>query len=342
MANLGLAHSEDVIVPQESFVESEGRDVEKIACGGNHTVLLLSDGSAYGCGANSNGQLFDSAGKGDCGSWSRLDQDLKDVACGWDFTVGINKDNEVVTRGAGLKGELGIEGLRQMGHFTKVMKVNEGSKVFASVQNCVVVEPLGDSGGSRVYGWGSNTKCQLKQPKSRVIAAPVVLFESNITVVEYAALGKDFTVLVDVLGRIVHACGNLPSGFDISQWENQSGLQVHCMWSSVHILTSRDGIYSYGNGRHGQLFDRAKWSYCNDPKQLAVGSEHGVLLSNLDTVECWGWGEHGNCGRLSDDRSVNNDYSNVISPLNRLPVPNDAIITKVFAGCATTWLVAKH
>ncbi|QLL34063.1 hypothetical protein HG536_0F03880 [Torulaspora globosa] len=304
--------------------------------------MLLSDGSAYGCGDNSNGQICDSPEKGDCASWTRLDQRFQDVACGWDFTVGINKDNEVISRGAGHKGELGIEGLSQAGHFTKVMKVNKGSRVFSSLQNCVVVEPLGDTGGSRVYGWGSNTKCQLKQPKSRVVAAPVVIFESNNTMVKYAALGKDFTVLVDVSGRIVHACGNLPSGFDIYQWGNKSGLQVHCMWTSLHILTSRGGIYSYGNGRHGQLFNREQWAHSDDLKQAAVGSEHGVLLSNLNTVACWGWGEHGNCGRLTDDRTINNDYSNVVSPLNRLPIPNGVIITKVFAGCATTWLVAKR
>ncbi|QLQ81675.1 hypothetical protein HG537_0F04360 [Torulaspora globosa] len=311
-------------------------EVKKIACGGNHTVMLLNDGSVYGCGDNSNGQLGQ---KVEFSGWRRLEQELRDVACGWEFTVGINGDNEVVTCGFGGRGELGVIGLKRAGSFVKVMKVCSGSKVFASVQNCVVVEPLG--GGSRVYGWGSNTKCQLKQPKSRFLEVPVVIFESDSVMVEYAALGKDFTVLVDVLGRIVHTCGNLPSGFNIGQWEGQSGLQVHCMWSSVHILTPRNGIYSYGNGRHGQLFNRAEW--CLDGvKQVAVGSEHGVILSNSNTVACWGWGEHGNCGRLTDDGTINNDYSNVISPLNRLPIPNGATITKVFAGCATTWLVAKN
>lgn len=320
-------------------MEDRGREVKRIACGGNHTVLLLSDGSAYGCGANWSRQVCDASENDDCTSWTPLGQRFKDIACGWDFTVGINEKDEVVSRGAGDKGELGVIGLKRAGSFVKVMKVSQSSRVFASLQNCFVVEPLGTAGGSRVYGWGSNTKCQLQEPKSRVVATPVVVYESNERVVEYAALGKDFAILVDVQGCIVHATGNLPSGFHLEQWTGLSGLSVRCMWTSFHILQPEDGLHSFGNGRHGQLYKREKWDYPDDFKKIAVGSEHGVLLSGRNCVQCWGWGEHGNCGRLTNDKSRLNDYSNVISPLNQLPTPDGATVVSVFGGCATTWFV---
>lgn len=338
--SLGLSHSEDIIVPQLSFEDDKGRDVAKIACGGNHTVLLLRDGSAFGCGDNSQGQLGAAGKYSDYQSWTRLEQDARDVACGWAFTVIINQDNEVLSRGVGEKGELGIGILKRVDRFTKIMRVNAGSKVFASFQNCSLIEPK-SSGGSRVYGWGSNTKCQLTEPKSRVVASPIVAYESDSVVVSHAAMGKDFMVLVDVHGQIVHTSGNLPLDFVVDRWKSCLGLQVLCMWTSVHVISPQDGIHSYGNGRHGQLYNRSEWPDAVDVKQFALGSEHGVVLSKHNTVACWGWGEHGNCGRLTKNGGIINDYSNVVSPLNKLPLPDGLTFTKVFGGCATTWMVAE-
>lgn len=308
----------------------------KIACGGNHTVLLLDNGTAYACGDTSCGQL----GRGErWEGWRDLLEGVRDVACGWEFTVAINGQNEVVSCGSGPKGELGLGAVKKTNHFQKVMDVSEDSRLFASLQNCTVVVPTGTS-GSKVYGWGSNTKCQLHKPKSRVVDRPVVIYESASVRVKYAALGRDFILLIDAEGRIVHTSGAIPVEFNLEMWATCAGLDVLCMWTSMHIWAPGKGLYSYGNGNHGQLFKRDEWCPSADIKSVAVGSEHGVLLTKPGTVACWGWGEHGNCGRLRrDSGSIINDRSNVISPLCEVfEAPAQCLL---FAGCATTWIVSE-
>lgn len=61
---LGIGHTEDVSEPRECvFVEFDengnripvnmkGKQVQRIACGGNHTIILFEDGSAYASGLN--------------------------------------------------------------------------------------------------------------------------------------------------------------------------------------------------------------------------------------------------------------------------------------------------
>lgn len=42
--------------PRNCYVFS-GRGLKEVACGGQHSVFLLHDGSVYTCGSNSCGQL---------------------------------------------------------------------------------------------------------------------------------------------------------------------------------------------------------------------------------------------------------------------------------------------
>lgn len=333
--SLGLSHCEDLIEPRLSW---RGPPIEKISCGGNHTALLLQDKSLYGCGDNSCHQLGSREEETWTG-WRAFEDKFLDVTCGWEFTAMINLKNELLTRGRGLKGELGTPNTKQAQEPVKVMNVRPGSKLFSSFQNCVVVEPTGS--GSRVLGWGSNTKCQLRTPKCRILDHPVVLYQSENCIVDYVAMGKDFMVLVDIEGFIVHTCGLLPPGFSQHEWEGKS-VHVSCMWSSLHIWPGPGAttIFSYGNGKHGQLFTAP---HRHAIETYATGSEHGIVATTTGGVLCWGWGEHGNCGRVNGSGCIN-DYSNVISPLNCVFTTSEpaSVTLKVYGGCASTWIIVTE
>lgn len=322
----------------------DSSSVQKISCGGNHTLLLLQDGSLYGCGDNSQYQLG-SAEESWVG-WHAIEGSYLDVTCGWEFTAMINHNGDLLTRGRGLKGELGRRNTRLAEVPIKVMDVRIGSKLFSSFQNCVVVEPTA-CGGCRVLGWGSNTKCQLQQPKCRIIDHPVVLYQSESILVDYAAMGKDFIVLVDKQRHMVHASGLLPSGFCLQDW---GGKPVHvcCMWSSLHVWPGRgeSAIFSYGNGNHGQLF-RVPQNHL-EVEDFATGSEHGILVAagGDGGVLCWGWGEHGNCGQTGESATLSvPGVGNITKTLNTVFTRRDIESTgtratpKVYGGCASTWIV---
>lgn len=321
-------------------------------------MLLLDDGCLYGCGDNSMNQLSNEDHTKAWQEWRLFNKErFQDVACGWEFTVAINQYNEVLCRGNGPKGELGLGDDQKFGKdLEKVMIVNEGSKLFGSLQNCVLIEPKyvkGEKKGSRVYGWGSNTKCQLFKPKGRSVNTPTMIFESDHILIDYVAMGKNFFVFVDTRGRIVKATGFLPAKFNFGEWSSCENLQVRCMWTSIHILVRQDltedrkrGIYSFGNNTHSQLFNLEKWELPMELENFAVGSEHGIIVyRNKESerlVACWGWGEHGNCGRLRSAQDLEfdsvNDNSKCASSLNTLISFTEQGPVKVFGGCATTWI----
>ena len=390
---LGLGHADDMIVPQLSLrLEKNDTKVKKIVCGGNHTVILLDDGDAYVCGDNRVGQLLDRDTPNGLElvktwvKWPDRRARLVDVACGWDFTVIVDSNSEIWSRGDGPKGELGLgRGVTRSESFQRVKGIDTSAglrappKVFSSFQNCTVVLQLAGEIKSRVYGWGNNNYCQLFEPRCKVVAEPTLIYESRDTVIDYVAMGKNFIVFVSTEGRIVDIKGKVPEGFKLEEWDDmrETPLQVYTMWSSLHIKTLDNKIFSYGFRMFGQLFDNEAFDeqFCQRPASnyqilsMNTGSEHGIMVTTASDpkiqsvryhILCWGWGEHGNCGRLhhclqltNTDRTppediqtpTVNDYSNVVSPLNELMCvvkrsdDQHSTAPMVFGGCANTWIV---
>lgn len=152
---LGLAHDEDVDTPQRSMLAGDGR-VSKIACGGNHSVVLMSNGTLAGCGDNRRGELQGECTLQQVRGWTAIEvpAPVVDVACGWDTTVVVDTHGHVWQRGGG---RYGFE-QRQL----RLDPADGRIAVYGCFQNFVVVQ------GSQVYGWGSNTKCQLQARKCPV------------------------------------------------------------------------------------------------------------------------------------------------------------------------------
>ena len=362
---LGLGHADDTIVPQTALVLPAGKAVKRVACGGNHSMLLLESGELYGCGSNASGQLCDDLSVKAVPSWERVvspgDDVLAacvDIACGWEFSVVLDSHNGVWSRGSGPKGELGLgEDVVRSDSWHKVMDAPRDAhvKLQTSFENCVVVVTDANGASSIAYGFGSNTKCQLGQPKAKRVDTPAVVYRSDSHSISTAAMGKNFIVLVDSTGSIVHTSGAIPQSFDLTEWSQRSGLDVQAMWSSIYVLYE-GRIYSYGFGVHGQIFDNDYYQEKILGKhenahicQWTTGSEHGIMVvQSADvpgySVYCWGWGEHGNCGRVDSDAnvadtSIINDYSNLTSKLNRVFVSDSNVPPRVFGGCASTWIV---
>ncbi|CCF60429.1 hypothetical protein KAFR_0K00740 [Kazachstania africana CBS 2517] len=328
------------MVVQESLELDGDKKIEKVSCGGNHTVILLQDGRLLSSGDGEMGQVDRAPGLG----WKYMETGLliNDVACGWEFTIAIDNNNAVFARGYGPKGELGLgESRVQATTFEKIMDIDEGfhGKLFSSFQNCTLLVQ-GSKNGSKVYGWGSNLKCQLLEPKCKSVFHPTLIYENNDITIDYVAMGKDFMVLVDIEGQVVDVRGSIPTDFHVNEWKGRKNLKVYCMWSSIHIWCGNK-LYSYGFGHFGQLFD--KDFKLDNVVDIGMGSEHGIIVMKCASsykVLCWGWGEHGNCGSLTNDKhKIVNDRSNTTSPLNEILTCKN--VPLVYGGCATTWIVTR-
>ncbi|KAF6106130.1 secretion regulating guanine nucleotide exchange factor [Phyllostomus discolor] len=108
---LGLGHKEDVLLPQQLNDFCKPVCVRRITGGGGHSAVITDGGSLFVCGLNKDGQL----GLGHtedvlfftpCKSF--LGCPIRQVACGWDFTIILTENGQVLSCGSNSFGQLGV------------------------------------------------------------------------------------------------------------------------------------------------------------------------------------------------------------------------------------------
>ncbi|SCU80229.1 LAME_0B02124g1_1 [Lachancea meyersii CBS 8951] len=327
-----------MIEPQVCF-RSKARPV-KISSGGNFTLLLLEDGSLYMAGklplvVDSESVALDPVNQ----FWIQVPGQFTDVACGWAHVAAITQSGVVVTGGIGEKGELGQSQTKCSTELRpiRVLENRQGAQVFACFYNTYVLD------NDVLYGCGSNNKSQLKDPKSRVIETLERVSDDPVTRV---CAGKNFVCYEDACSRL-HARGPMV------QYESQlqehadqnSSFELKAMWTSV---TSFSGqmfhFYAPANQKQDAIVN---YRFPKPVTAWNTGSEHGIACVDGKMVFCWGWGEHGNCGRIATSRVANgvNDMSNINSDVNLAydasSRPN-ATVYACFGGCATSWVCIAH
>ena len=116
-------------------------DVKQIACGERHTFILKNDGSLWACGLNSSGQL----GLGDITDRNtftkvinNVDNDVKQIACGYCHTVIIKTDDSVWICGDNYRGQLGLGDTTNRLVFTEL--TNNAKQIGSTYQTTFIVK----------------------------------------------------------------------------------------------------------------------------------------------------------------------------------------------------------
>lgn len=357
---LGTGDNVDTDTLREISVENASKPVQ-FAFGGNHTLILFEDGQVHACGDNSQGQ---------CGvqkkevikSFTRIPGKFSKVAAGWEFSVLLSCDGDLYSCGHGPKGELGLgEKTTEAESLTRVelpkgVKASDIAEIQASISHVLVRTADG-----KFVGWGASRKGQLgkvefqktskgqNKPIGQIWEPRIVDFSGS----QYC-MGRDRTIVAKDKERGEEMPGmsdnnkiktngigveeqNSKVGIEISgkdpEFVECAPLIVKAMWSSVHYTQhGQNGleIISKGNNLHGQLYNFTTPSPIVD---FEVGSEHGIVLLQDNTVYAWGWGEHGNCGPKQKE-SVTFDYLNLI-------YSRQEKVVQLACGLATTWLVIE-
>jgi protein ATS1 len=230
--------------------------------------------------------------------------------------------------------------------------------ILAGIWSSVTYTVTCSTDGVHVFGWGNCRKGQLGQSakEDKVVweprKVPIEDIKPNVEVdrIFMAAVGKDFTLLQGSHGRQESRVRKwkLLGGNDLLKNDGDdmkrflaeltipvpSGEMVwlrttpFASWSNVYVLESRTNqVKALGRDDYGQL----------PPEELpkvwtmAAGSEHCVAVTLQGRVVIWGWGEHGNCGRKSDE--TGQGWS-----VPSLPIADTHSVAGVGAGCATTFI----
>ncbi|XP_046294308.1 secretion-regulating guanine nucleotide exchange factor isoform X6 [Marmota monax] len=108
---LGLGHKEDVLLPQQLNDFCKPECVRRITGGGGHSAIVTDGGGLFVCGLNKDGQL----GLGHTEDVlyftlckSLLGCPIQQVACGWDFTIILTENGQVLSCGSNSFGQLGV------------------------------------------------------------------------------------------------------------------------------------------------------------------------------------------------------------------------------------------
>ncbi|MCJ1351975.1 MAG: hypothetical protein MMC33_001959 [Icmadophila ericetorum] len=342
---LGIGNSEDASIPTRCKVAHNRNDIcgwpVKVRAGGNHTLILLSTGQIYFCGTHEQHQNKAEALPFDpsnvvlnlvqFGNGSHL---FKLCSTTWSASIVVTMDDRVFTWGLGNKGELGqgeaafrAVNPSQLLNFTDVLLGgNTIADIASGVHHSVVV--LSDG---TVYGWGNGRKGQLGEP-SGIIWEPRVInglkFKAS-----RAVCGHEFTFILGdpeegryaMLGTDKwNVKSDAPGGFP--GWRD-----LGASWGSIFVLNHQNEIISWGRNDHGQLAP----AQLPPIEQMAIGSEHGLVLTEDSRVLAWGWGEHGNCGSPTNKQGDVNPRWNEIW---RSELGEHDSAMGIGAGCATSWI----
>lgn len=107
---MGLGHVENIHTPVPLQIK---KSVSLISCGGNHSLLLLSDNSLVSFGKGDRGQLGHNE-KSSRASPQRVDINLGDeriveISCGFAYSMFVTDKHRLYVTGANEHGQLGIE-----------------------------------------------------------------------------------------------------------------------------------------------------------------------------------------------------------------------------------------
>ena len=144
-------------------------DVKTIYCGYNYTFILKNDGTLWGCGQNSKGQLgLGDAGAGDKSTFTKITTNaynVKLVHCGSQYAIILKNDGTLWGCGYNNDGELGLGDTTNRNTFTQITtNANDIKSICCGNGHTVILKNDGTLWGS---GWNSDGQLGLGDTSNR-------------------------------------------------------------------------------------------------------------------------------------------------------------------------------
>ncbi|XP_024115134.1 probable E3 ubiquitin-protein ligase HERC3 [Oryzias melastigma] len=313
-----------------------GRGLREVACGGQHTLFLLQDGSVYTCGSNSCGQLgHDKAGNSPELVGALDTQKITMVSCGRAHSVAVNEQGQVFVWGAGDGGQLGLGAAETAVRIPRLVKKlcdHSISQVVCGNQHCIALSRDG-----QLFTWGQNSSGQLglgKGETGKLSPSPVKSL-AGIPLAQITA-GGDHCFAVSMSGAVFGWGKNKAGQLGLNDKQDravpchikflrsQKVVYISCGDEHTAALTKNGGLFTFGDGSRGQLGHgssnnellprRVMELMGTEVSQITCGRHHTLaFVPSSGTVYAFGCNSHGQLGTgvLADLRSphpVKNDF----------------------------------
>ena len=301
-------------------------DVKQIACGQSHTIIQKNDGTLWGCGLNSSGQL----GLGDTDTRyaftriaNNINNDVKQVVCGSHHTFVLKNDGSLWGCGDNDYGQLGLNTTTDKTSFTQVTpNINNDVKQIACGTYHTVI--LKTDGSLWACGYNYYNQLGLSDSANKHMFVNITTNINND--VKQVACGDNHTFILKNDGSIWGCGDNLYGQLGLSHTNdmntftkvgtniNNDVKQVACGVYYTFILKNDGSIWACGRNNYGQLglndtsdrttFTQIAKNINNDVTQVVCGSYHTFIIKNDGSI--WGCGNNarGQLGLNTSNNSI--------------------------------------
>ena len=276
----------------------------------NHTLILKNNGTLWGCGNNSNGQLGlgDTANRLSFSIISINTNDIKSVYCGYGHTFILKNDGTLWGSGYNRLGHLGLGDTTNKNIFTKIATDIKsaycGSEYTVALKNDDTLWACGYNNCGQLGLGDTNNRTVLTQ------------ITTNANDVKSVYCGDSHTLILKNDGTL-WVCGNNQYGqLGLGDTSNRKTFtqittntndikSVYCGGNYTSILKNDGTLYVCGANVYGQLglgdttnrktFTRVITN-ADDIKSIYCGYNHNIILKNDGTLWVCGLNDSGKLG----------------------------------------------
>ena len=278
----------------------------------NHTLVLKDDGSLWGCGPNTYGELGIGKKEEAVKALYEIQNDVKQVSCGFWYSFILKNDGSVYSCGYNDNGQLGFGNSGEYTYktsFTQVTtNINNDVKQIACGNSHTFI--LKNDGSLWSCGFNNNGQLGLGDTAKRTTFTQVTTNINND--VKQVVCGGDTTFIIKTDGSLwatgYNRYGQLGLGdttnrntfTQVTTNINNDVKQVACGFGQSLVLKNDGSLWGcgyngkyigFGNGTIGNTFTQVTTNINNDVKYVACGDDCSFIIKNDETV--WVCGEGG-------------------------------------------------
>uniref|UniRef100_A0A8C7J0L7 X-linked retinitis pigmentosa GTPase regulator n=1 Tax=Oncorhynchus kisutch TaxID=8019 RepID=A0A8C7J0L7_ONCKI len=313
-------------VPSKFWLKND--HPEEISCGGDHTAVITGHGRLFMFGSNTCGQL---------GLGSEINvninkptavkalksEKVKFASCGRDHTIVCTWSGRVYGAGSNQEGQLGLGHCDDTNTFHLLHPFSDHAPIKMLAAGCNTSAALTEDG--RLFMWGDNSVGQIglgtesytSEPRDVMVGQPVAWVSCGYHHSAFVTVDGDlYTFGESGSGRLGVFPDQLANHRVPQRVESIQDpvIQVSCGGEHTVALT-KDNVYAFGRGQHGQLGHGTFLFEVPLPKALdhfrngrvshvTCGENHTAVITDSGILYTFGDGRQGKLG-LGEENFTN-------------------------------------